>query len=88
MICRLTPIFVKINLWKKRTHSIQEYSAFQHYCSRQEYDNRYKTALSMRKITLNHGLMGQNYQQLKSKLVHNISSYNYLSSRRTFIRGM
>jgi hypothetical protein len=120
IIYRLTPSFVQINLWKKRIKSTHEYSAFQHFCLKQEYDNRHKDHIKYEKeinklleylklkmsyhdfqlfqkflherskkekekfinahqkklIKLNLGPVGQVYEEFKTKLVHNMSSYN------------
>jgi hypothetical protein len=132
MIYRLTPTFVQINLWKKRIKSTQEYSNFQHFCLKKEYDDRYKDSIKHEKeinellehlklkmsyadfqllqnflhdkskkekdkfinahhiklVKLNNGPIGQDYQQLKTKLVHNISSYNLSpAEERLLCRG-
>jgi len=49
MIYRLTPSFVQINLWKKRIKSTQEYSNFQHFCLKKEYNDRYKDSIKHEK---------------------------------------
>ena len=132
IIYRLTPAFVQINLWKKRIKCTNEYSSFQHFCLKQEYDNRYKdsikcdkeikklleylkvkisyydfqllqkflyersnkekekfiTAHEKKLIKLNNGPIGQDYQSIRTKLVHNISSYNLSpAEERLLCRG-
>jgi hypothetical protein len=132
IIYRLTPTFVQINLWKKRIKCTNEYSNFQHFCLKKEYDSRFKASIRLEKeinillnqlnsiitysdfellqkflydrclkekdkivsthqeklIKLNHGPIGQDYQQLKTKLVHNISSYNLTEQEeRLLCRG-
>ncbi|CAF5034961.1 unnamed protein product, partial [Rotaria sp. Silwood1] len=132
IIYRLTPTFVQINLWKKRIKCTNEYSSFQHFCLKKEYDDRFKDSVKLEKeintllnhlksimtysdfeslkkflydrctkkkdkftavhqdklIRLNHGPIGQDYQQLRTKLVHNISSYNLTpEEERLLCRG-
>ena len=132
IIYKLTPTFLKINLWKKRMKNTNEFSVFKNACLKKEFQNRHNDNiklteqinilikfiqtkfthsdfLSLQKylyeiskktqdkftnihhsklIKLNKGPIGQNYNSLKSKLIHNISSYNLTpAEERLLCRG-
>ncbi|CAF2145990.1 unnamed protein product [Rotaria magnacalcarata] len=132
IIYRLTPSFIKIKLWKKKTETSTQYKNFQFYCIKQEYTRRHKEIIKYQKeleilishlknnlqqidfqqlqqflhektkkvkvLTieiherklqkLNKGPIGQNYETLKHKIIHNYSSYNLLpEEERLLCRG-
>ena len=44
-----TTSFVKINLWKKRIKSTEQYLSFQYFCLKTKYGNRYKGSIKYEK---------------------------------------
>ena len=48
-IYQLTPKFVKIKLWKKRIKCTTEYTKFQQFCLKEEYNSRYKDVIKYEK---------------------------------------
>jgi hypothetical protein len=65
---RPTPASVRINLWKKRLKSTVEYSIFQYFCLKNEYNNRYKDKIRHEKE------INKLLEYLKLKISHSDSS--------------
>ncbi|CAF1441104.1 unnamed protein product [Rotaria sordida] len=74
------PNFINIRLWKPGIKKSQQYKSFQrNYLIREFESSRVHTKVMQthkdKLEKLNRGPIGQNYEEMKLKLIHNISSH-------------